>query len=70
MQLSVGDRFLMKKLHPCGQNCFEVLRVGGDVRVRCIACGRELWMSRTAFEKAILSPSPENSMENTGEKRA
>ena len=70
MELSVGDRFTMKKPHPCGQRCFEVLRVGGDVRVRCTACGRELWMSRSAFEKAVLSPAPKNDSEHTGEDQA
>ena len=64
--LSVGDRFLMKKPHPCGGRCFELLRVGGDVRVRCTTCGRELWMARSAFAKAVKAPLPQ---ENTSPKQ-
>ncbi len=58
MDLHVGDRFSMKKKHPCGARCFEVLRTGADVRVRCTGCGREVWMTRAAFEKAVLSDKP------------
>ena len=58
MELRVGDRFTMKKKHPCGARCFEVLRVGADVRVRCTGCGRELHMTRAAFEKAVQADRP------------
>ena len=53
MQIGVGDLCSMKKKHPCGANRFELLRVGADVKLRCTGCGREIWMTRGDFTKAV-----------------
>ena len=53
VELHVGDCFEMKKPHPCGARRFELLRTGADLRLRCLGCGREIWMTRAAFEKAV-----------------
>lgn len=45
----VGDRVTMKKNHACGANTWEILKTGIDVKLRCFACGREIWMSRFDF---------------------
>jgi hypothetical protein len=49
----VGDTLEMKKTHPCGEKHFEVLRVGAQVRVRCVGCGRDMVLDRIKLEKAI-----------------
>ena len=48
-----GDTLEMKKPHPCGQKLFEVLRVGAEVRVRCVGCGRDMALDRIKLEKGI-----------------
>lgn len=53
MDVRVGDKLLMKKNHPCGENIFDVLRVGMDFRVRCVGCGREVMVPRSKIEKNI-----------------
>lgn len=53
MDVRVGDKLLMKKNHPCGENVFDVLRVGMDFRVRCVGCGREVMAPRSRIEKNI-----------------
>ena len=53
MDVRVGDKLLMKKNHPCGENVFDVLRVGMDFRVRCVGCGREVMAPRSKIEKNI-----------------
>ena len=53
MDVRVGDKLLMKKNHPCGENVFDVLRVGMDFRVRCVGCGREVIVPRSKIEKNI-----------------
>ena len=53
MDVRVGDKLLMKKNHPCGENDFDVLRVGMDFRVRCVGCGREVMAPRSKIEKNI-----------------
>lgn len=58
MELHVGDCFEMKKKHPCGARHFELLRTGADLRLRCLGCGREIWMTRSTFEKAVQPGKP------------
>jgi hypothetical protein len=51
--LHTGDRIQLKKPHPCGGSIFRVLRVGGEVRVVCEKCGRDMTLDRVKLEKAI-----------------
>ncbi len=53
LKLSVGDRLIMKKKHPCSSDTFRILRIGSDVRVVCEGCGRDLTLPREALEKMI-----------------
>lgn len=53
MDIHVGDVLVMKKNHPCGENSFEVLRVGMDFKIRCKKCGREVMLPRAKVEKNI-----------------
>ena len=53
MDFSVGQKIKMKKPHPCGENCWEILRVGMDFRLRCTGCGHELMLPRSKAEKSI-----------------
>ena len=53
MDVSVGDKLIMKKSHPCGGNTFSVLRVGMDFKLRCAGCGHEMMVPRSKAEKSI-----------------
>ncbi len=53
MIMLVGDTLEMKKKHPCGESTFLVLRVGSDIKVRCLGCQREVTVSRVKLEKGI-----------------
>jgi hypothetical protein len=52
-ELHVGDIVKMKKKHPCGSDEWEILRVGMDIRIKCLKCGRMVLMPRAKFEKSI-----------------
>ena len=49
----VGDIVTMKKGHPCGENEWEILRTGVDIKLKCTGCERVIWMSRIDFEKRV-----------------
>lgn len=51
--ISVGDILEMKKLHPCGEKRFKVLRIGADIKIECVGCGRTLTLDRLKVEKMI-----------------
>lgn len=53
LKLHLGDVVRMKKKHPCGEDRWEVLRTGADIRVRCLGCGRMLLLPRRKLEKSI-----------------
>ena len=53
MDVRVGDTLIMKKKHPCGDNRFNVLRIGADFRIKCAGCGREVMLERVKGEKNI-----------------
>lgn len=55
MDIKVGDKIIMKKPHPCGDNRFTVLRIGMDFKLRCMGCGHEIMASRSKIEKRIKS---------------
>ena len=62
------DRVQMKKVHPCGGNIFQILRVGSEVRVKCETCGRDMTIDRVKLEKAIrlVLPAPKSNIEEKG----
>ena len=51
MDISVGDKLIMKKKHPCGGNTFSVLRSGMDFKLKCDGCGHEFMLPRNKAEK-------------------
>ena len=61
--LHAGDRVQLKKPHPCGGKIFKLLRIGGEVRVLCESCGRDMTIDRIKLEKAIKQFLPSDSQE-------
>lgn len=49
----LGDLVMMKKPHACQTNNWEVMRVGMDIRLKCMGCGHMLMMPRRDFEKKM-----------------
>ena len=48
---NLGDIVEMKKQHPCGTNQFEIIRVGADIKIKCVGCGRIVMIPRNKFQK-------------------
>lgn len=56
----LNDIVVMKKPHPCGENKWQVIRMGADIRIKCLNCGRSILMPRSEFErkmKKVISTS-------------
>ena len=52
IRYKVGDTVILRKKHPCGGDCFRVMRVGSDIRIVCNTCGRDMTLPREKLEKA------------------
>ena len=46
MDIRNADILRMKKKHPCGSFEWEVVRTGADIGLRCLGCGRIVYISR------------------------
>lgn len=53
MVFYVGDVVEMKKVHPCGNKNWEVIRVGADIKIKCCGCQRLVMLDRSKFEKGV-----------------
>ena len=43
----------MKKQHPCGANLWEIIRLGADIKIKCLNCGRTVLIPRIEFNKRL-----------------
>lgn len=51
--LGIGDRVRLRKPHPCGGYEWRVVRLGADIGLKCLGCGRRVLLSRSEVEKRI-----------------
>lgn len=53
-EYDIGSLVVMKKGHPCGENLWEVIRLGADIKIKCNKCGRMVMIPRIDFNKKIV----------------
>ena len=44
---------MMKKQHPCGSNEWKIIRMGADIKIKCMNCGRSIMIPRIDFNKKL-----------------
>ncbi|MCI8276853.1 MAG: DUF951 domain-containing protein [Clostridia bacterium] len=54
MEYNVGDKVKTKKIHPCGSNIWEILRVGVDFKLKCTGCEHVIMITREKALKMIV----------------
>lgn len=50
-EIRLGDLIQTRKSHPCGSDRWQVIRIGADVKIKCLGCGRVVMMERAEFVK-------------------
>ncbi len=53
VDISMGDVVRMRKPHPCGGYEWQVVRLGADIGIKCLTCGRRVLLPRSEFEKRL-----------------
>ena len=53
IKIDAGDILTLKKPHPCGSHEWGVLRIGQDLRLKCVGCGHQMMIARKNIEKNI-----------------
>jgi hypothetical protein len=59
----------LRKPHPCGGSDWEVTRLGADIGLRCVTCGRHVMLERAVLERRMrefVSRSEAGVREDTG----
>ena len=52
-EYKLGSTVIMKKNHPCGSNEWEITRLGADIKIKCLNCGRSIMLPRIEFNKKL-----------------
>ena len=51
LELWLGDVVLLRKAHPCGSSSWRVVRLGADIGLTCLGCGRRVLLERRRLEE-------------------
>lgn len=62
-EFNIGDIVEMKKGHPCGNNQWEIIRLGADIKIKCGGCGRIVMIPRIKFSKEVKKIVKSNKIE-------
>ena len=52
-EFGLNDVVQMKKPHPCGENRWKIIRMGMDIRIKCLGCGHSVLIPRKDFTKKL-----------------
>jgi hypothetical protein len=53
LHLEVDDVLTLRKAHPCGSSQWKVIRLGADIGIKCLGCGRFVMIPRRKLEGKI-----------------
>ena len=54
-EYKLGSIVVMKKQHPCGENKWEITRIGADIKIKCLKCGISIMLTIIDFNKKLKS---------------
>ncbi len=60
-EIRLDDIVQMRKQHPCGGDQWRVIRIGADIKIKCLGCGRIVMLDRSVFmkrRKKVLEQGP------------
>ena len=59
VEYQLNDIVEMKKEHPCHKSKqWRIIRMGADIRIKCLGCGTSVMFPRREFEKKLKKVSP------------
>ncbi len=55
IEVHIDDIVRLRKVHPCGNYEWRVVRIGADIGLKCLRCGRRVLLPRSSFERRLKS---------------
>ena len=57
-ELQLNDRLRLRKPHPCGSYDWKVMRLGADIGLECLNCGRRILIPRRKLARSLKTILP------------
>ena len=57
--LQLGDVVRLRKPHPCGNYNWKVIRMGADIGLECVQCGRRILLPRRILARRLKAILPQ-----------
>lgn len=58
-EIKIGDIVQLRKTHPCGSLQWKIFRLGADIGLECLGCGRRVLLPRRTLAqrmKKLIKP--------------
>jgi hypothetical protein len=56
--LELDDIVRLRKSHPCGSYEWKIVRLGADIGLECLRCGRRVLLPRRQLARQLKSIQP------------
>jgi hypothetical protein len=56
--LEIDDLLRLRKPHPCGSTDWVVVRIGADIGLKCLGCGRRILLPRREVVRRMKTRLP------------
>ena len=53
--LNIGSKIQLHKLHPCGNDLWDIIYMGANIKIKCVKCDRFVSFPRSKASKRIKS---------------
>jgi hypothetical protein len=64
-ELHLEDRVRLRKPHPCGSYEWKIVRLGADIGLECLECGRRVMLPRRTLARRLKTLYPHTTDEQT-----
>ncbi|MDD5370215.1 MAG: DUF951 domain-containing protein [Anaerolineaceae bacterium] len=59
--LSLDDKVRLRKPHACGGYLWKIVRLGADIGLECLTCGRRILLPRRELARRLKTHTPRGS---------
>jgi len=53
MDIRLDDIIRLRKKHPCGEDRWQVVRLGSETKLKCLKCNRHVLLPRSVLERRV-----------------
>ncbi len=62
--IQIDDVVRLRKPHPCGGHDWKIYRLGADIGLECLGCGRRVFLPRRTLARRLKKVLPREGTEN------